>query len=289
MQQYILTDEGDATVVSGKMARKLPPGYYHAEMDNMGQSLMLLQSVSTTAIHLDDNQQQFFDRIKAFWLARPKYAALGLPHKRGFLLWGPPGTGKTTILRALVAEVIARKGIAVSHDNKNVHELTKALEAVRDIESTEVPILIAIEDIETWEEQRLTTLLDGITDLDNVLFVATTNNIDEVSGRLKNRPSRIDEKIHVGYSSLESRTHYLRSVMPDIAQGDLNQLLSSSQDISVAHLKELVIQQQIYGQDITALGEAFKLQCQAASQEYEAKDTSSGEPVIATNVKRKRH
>jgi len=50
--------------------------------------------------------------VEHFWTLAPTFAAHGFLHRRGYLLYGPHGCGKTSIVGQIVCDTVAREGAA---------------------------------------------------------------------------------------------------------------------------------------------------------------------------------
>lgn len=239
----------------------LPSGFYRYDRGPYGVSF-IPQAIEPSKIVLDIVQANVYQKILSFWEARQKYLDLGITHKRGILLYGPPGTGKTTLLRHAIKEHISSGGIVLSLNN--TEEFPDSVNALKDINGRDCRLLVVIEDIEESYEESLSTALDGIGAVDNTLFIATTNFLKRVSKRLSNRPSRFDEKIEMGYPVTTSRFAYIKALSPSLSEDDIGFLTQISDEMSQAHIKELIIQKTIYGmgnEDLKTLAVKFKEQC----------------------------
>ncbi len=66
-------------------------------------------------------------------------------------------------------------------------------------------------------------------------------------GRLINRPSRFDRVVKIGMPSLEARIAYLKSRNLEIEEKDLIHWAESTKDLSIAHLKEIIVGVMCFG------------------------------------------
>lgn len=182
--------------------------------------------------------------MRTFWQSEEKYRNFGFLWKRGVLLYGPPGTGKTSAVQILAQEVEKLGGISIYLNDPNMFD---GLKVLREIEPDR-PIVAILEDIDSlidmYGESDILSLLDGEMQLDNIVFVATTNYINKLPGRIKNRPSRFDLIRKIGFPSAANRAKYLMHKDPSRFKGneiELDEWVKETEGFPLAHIKELII------------------------------------------------
>lgn len=236
----------------------LPPGAYHFAQIPTGIAFAPLTMTEEPVFKLPCPAVSIVMReVERFWDRRQHYQKYGVPHKRGILLYGPPGSGKSTTIREVARDIISRGGIVTFMPPPDL--FTYGLAAMRQIQA-EIPIVVVMEDLEdilsNFEESDVINMLDGLGALDRVLFLATTNNLDKLPQRVQNRPSRFDRKIKVDYPSPEHREAYLRHLdkFEDLTPERMKSWVEKTHDFSIAHLKELFTATVILGvEDAEAL------------------------------------
>jgi len=115
----------------------LPPGLYRADkLPNIGICLRLTRIDTDDLIELPDSPSQaVLEEIREFWQLKERFVERGFIHKRGVLLWGPPGSGKTATVNQLIAFVVRQyEGVGFFIDNP--HTAAHCLQMLRRIEPT---------------------------------------------------------------------------------------------------------------------------------------------------------
>ena len=223
---------------AARTVEHLMPGAYSTEQDQYGPYLQMMESMSDEIVELPDSANiRVLDGIRKFWASRERYQKHGLIFKRGVLLWGPPGGGKTVGVHLLTRDLIDNGGIVIFC---NTPDLTAwLLKAVRRIERDR-PLIVVYEDIDEIVgkngEHVILSLLDGEQQTDNLVSIATTNYPGRLGARIVNRPSRFDDRIFVGMPSLAARRAYLNKA----TGGSGVKWAEDTEGLSIAHLRELV-------------------------------------------------
>jgi len=235
---------GDGFRFSGSTAKKLPPGVYDVRSaQGVGVYLGIQNIVTDSLIRLSDSKSdEVIAEIERFWLLKDRFKQFGFVHKRGFLLWGPPGSGKTSTVSWIIKTMVSRGGIVIMGDWPE--GTTDALGKIRKIEP-ERPVVVVMEDLDTiiqrHGESETLALLDGEASIDNVVFVATTNYPQNLDGRITNRPSRFDRVVKIGTPNAQARLQYLKSRKLPLSESEYSLWVEKTEGFSIAHLKEVIV------------------------------------------------
>ncbi|NWR88611.1 SPA5L protein, partial [Furnarius figulus] len=195
------------------------------------------------------------------------FKRLGLSVPNGVLLVGPPGVGKTLLVKAVAEELgaflvgVSGPALHGSRPGEAEENLRTVFEKGREM-SCEGPTVLFFDEIDSLCPKRgrsnsapedrvvaqLLTLLDGVRREGKMVIVAATNRPDALDPALR-RPGRFDREIIIGTPTVTQR----RSIL---------QLLTSSMpispDIDLAQLAELT--PGYVGADLTALCREAALQ-----------------------------
>ncbi len=243
---------GGAFAPSTSSKPKLPSGVYQVEwIDGVGLVFQPKKVETDTLLRLPDSKSdQVIKEVEHFWKMKDQMTALKYIHKRGFLLWGPPGSGKTSTVSVVIQQMIVNNGIVFTA-NCQPSRMAKALAQFREVEPDR-PLMVIFEDldaiIDQWGEAETLAILDGESSVGNVVFIATTNYPQNLDGRVVNRPSRFDRVVKIGMPNAEARQLYLesRGVIPDMATA----WVELTHGFSIAHLKELIVGVMVFGETV---------------------------------------
>jgi ATP-dependent 26S proteasome regulatory subunit len=208
--------------------------------------------------HIVKNLANILEDIEQFWTRREIYRQYNFIHKRGILLYGAPGCGKSGIIQLCVKHIIEKmNGIVINiKDEDEIRYFSEFISTIRKIEPTR-PLIVILEDIDSlagedsYSTTKLLNILDGIKQIENVVYIATTNYPEKLQERITNRPARFDRRYQVEMPSIEIRRAYLNSKLSeeDLKGIDIDLWLKSTEDMSLSHLKELVISVIVMGKD----------------------------------------
>ena len=151
---------------------------------------------------------------------RDALRAAGRHLKRGVLLYGPPGSGKTLTVRHLLSETPGITAVVLAGDS--IRFVTQAAELARAMQ----PAIVVLEDVDLIAADRslsvgpqplLFAMLDALDGLDgdaDVAFVLTTNRVEVLEHALADRPGRIDLAVEIPLPDAAAR-HRLFTLYAD--------------------------------------------------------------------------
>lgn len=234
---------GTSYIPTTETIKKLPSGCYRVVILNHQLALDRIKIVTDKLIQFPDTKSDgVIAEVEEFWKLKKKFQEFGFSHKRGFLLWGPPGSGKTCTLSIIINKMVKAGGLVIVADSPN--HLAGILPQLRTIEPKR-PVVIVWEDIDAvidqYGESEVLSILDGESQIDNVVFIATTNYPEKLDKRITNRPSRFDKIVKIGMPSDEARALYLKDKIGDVVAKDGTDLVKETKGMSFAHMRELIV------------------------------------------------
>ncbi len=225
--------------------KQLEAGFYRFDVvQNIGPCLRRGATATDGLIRMPDTVgERVLAEFQTFWKLRDRFAERGFLHKRGILLWGPPGSGKTCSLMLMADEIIREQGgIVCLIENPGL--AATCLSFIRRIEPNR-PIVALIEDldalVQNYGETPYLALLDGETQVDRICYIATTNYPERLDRRFVDRPSRFDTVEFIGMPGANARRVYLHAKEPSLSVDELDDWVARTDGFSVAHLRELII------------------------------------------------
>jgi transitional endoplasmic reticulum ATPase len=200
------------------------------------------EEVSVGSVTLDDvgdmvETKQALTEAVLWPLQHPEtFERLGVEPPRGVLLYGPPGCGKTFVVRALASSgrlsVHAVKGAELM--DKWVGASEKAVRELFRRARDSAPSLVFLDEIDALAPRRgqsfdsgvtdrvvaaLLTELDGIDPLRDVVVLGATNRPDLIDPALL-RPGRLEKLVFVEPPDAEARREILRTAGKSIPLKD---------------------------------------------------------------------
>lgn len=250
---------GDIFHPVGETTKNLPGGFYRFAFLNNVLVICRVRNDTDSLIHLPDSESdKLLEEMQEFLALRDRFRERGLLYKRGVMLFGPPGSGKTATIQ-LLAKIVAEQmdSIAILGEGEPTM-VALGLQMVRKLEPDR-QLVVILEDLDAlvgrWGEEGYLSLLDGENQVENVIYVATTNYPERLDRRFVDRPSRFDTLRLIGMPTPEARRIYLRHKEPTISEEELATMVNASEGYSIAHLRELLVLMKCFGR---SLGDATK-------------------------------
>ena len=189
----------------------------------------------------------------------------GVPPKRGIILAGEPGTGKTIVCKALMSEADKITCIATTAEGMvqggYIPELFSIAQAL-------CPSIIFIEDIDFIGQERhdsyrgtpplisLLAEMDGIAEKNAIVTVATSNSFETLDKALSERPSRFDRLFRITRPAYQQRTELVKHISKKIPLSeDIREyIIKETNGFTPAQIQEvlhgMVIAHSALGEDI---------------------------------------
>jgi len=192
---------------------------------------------------MEDIEQQ----TDHFFRSAAMYKRMDIPYRRGLLFAGAPGTGKTMVVRHLIRKSYRSHKTRAFYLNVNRRTDDNDIRMFfANAENNSKPILLIIEEIDSLfyecgvSRSNLLAKLDGISPLNGVMLIATTNNPERVDTALLHRPSRFDRVWTFPLPDHALRLAYMNTTFGLEGEDQLLRKLANATDgWTFAYIKEL--------------------------------------------------
>lgn len=233
-----------------------PDGIYTIKNDMFGMGLAPMDVNDIEEPILRDNlNHKLHGEIINFMNNSDLYKQYNLEYKRGILLYGKPGNGKTSFLKSFFNNYPA---IVINCNINDFEEVMYIKEFIGNPKYEERLKVIIFEDIDGMQSNMRSSvlnLLDGMSKVSKTLFIATTNYPNKLDSAITKRPSRFDSLYEIASPDEKTRMEIFLRFDKTISSEELSEGAKASHGMSGAYLKEIFLYSRI---NHITLGDAVK-------------------------------
>ena len=249
---------------------KILPGIFTMTQDANRIALKKTEPKRRVLLTSVMNTQAILQEANTFFKKLDVYEELGLPKKRGVLLYSAPGLGKSAAISQFIQDSSKTDpGTVVMlwpTSEIDASDVAKFLSVQSEFSPECTRLVLIIEDIggsvheghhgPRQTDSAMLNLLDGV----NVIFsvptfiIATTNFPENLLSSLANRPGRFDKFIELKPPAYAERIQLLefiakRELTPEEKVVFKNK---DADELSIAHLEEIVVRSRLHDKTLMA-------------------------------------
>lgn len=202
-------------------------------------------------------KQNLISDVQGFFDNQELYKQFAVPWKRGVILHGVPGNGKTVSIKALMASLYSRPdpipSLYVKSFETNCQTEQYAIRQIFQQARSMAPCLLIFEDLDSLVNDDIRSYflneVDGLESNDGILMIGSTNHLNKLDPAISKRPSRFDRKYHFKIPGEDERRAYveywrrklLKNETVEFPEELCGVIARLSEGFSFAYLKELFV------------------------------------------------
>ncbi|GLB33979.1 putative ATPase associated with various cellular activities (AAA) [Lyophyllum shimeji] len=225
--------------------------------------------------------------VYGFFSSEKIYKDLGIPWKRGLIMYGPPGNGKTISIKVIMktCEEQGFTPLYVKSFQSYMGEENSMAEVFGHARQM-APCVLILEDLDSLINDRNRSFflnqLDGLTGNDGLLVVGTTNHFERLDPGLSSRPSRFDRHFKFDDPDRDERVLYAKYWQNKLKDNEnisfpdqlVEDIAEATERFSFAYLKEAFVSSLVglatyEGDDKPSFGLLIKAQIKTLRKELE--------------------
>jgi hypothetical protein len=190
----------------------------------------------------EDLKKNVRHTVEGFLKSKDIYLDKNIPWKKGILLYGAAGNGKTTCIKSIISNYDFKPITIFNGANDEI-----LVEAFAYAEQ-QSPALLYFEDLDSLLQNinisLFLNLLDGVSTRNGLLVIATANSLDNLKSNIKDRPSRFDRKFEIPLPNQDMTMKYIKRWFGSLVKdNEAKELIKYTikYHFSYAYLKELYI------------------------------------------------
>lgn len=190
--------------------------------------------------------------LASFWNSIEKFRKHKLKNRMGIILYGETGCGKTSIIYKIIEELKTFDGIAIQFTDPSTW--VGIMPIINRLESNR-PIICIISNIDKFirkfGEENFLQFLDGMNSMSNIVYIATTNNINAIPSSIQDQSAQFDRKYEVKRPTDTARKEFLKKKLLNIAPNKykIDKLVEDTKNFTMTNLREFFVSIFIFNKD----------------------------------------
>lgn len=249
---------------------QIEPGIYTMIRSNGMVALRKTEPRRRQLLKSIDNTQAILTEAKTFFSRLHVYERLGLPKKRGILLYSAPGLGKSAAITQFIVDATTEDpGTVVMlwpTAEVEASDVSKFLSVFSEYDPACTRLILVMEDIggavheghggPRRTDAAMLNLLDGIdvTFKLPTFIIATTNFPQNLLSSLADRPGRFDRLIELLPPNYAERVELLEFIAKRALTDEEKDVFKNkeAEEFSIAHLEEIVVRSELHEKTLAA-------------------------------------